>query len=417
MDSKLKKKMVFMVAVLIIFVFGTVLYTNQKLPGQTQNSAQTVKSETEAAEGELSESDLSAFLEDPNFFDVEVKKKEVIEAVDTNKLMLLASSIEKDLRISVLDDEGRLVAGKNFDVQVLNQNAEGDTYSDLDQDGIIYVEELKAGEYYVSLEDMKGYDVPLVPLKVNVKEQLTYTVIEDISLLIKTEADIDAEQEDTAVKEAGEDDTQMVGRPPSDGKTRFGIDVSKWNKEIDWNKVKEDGVDFAIIRCGYRGSKTGALVEDPYFEQNIKGANEAGIKVGVYFFTQAINEVEAVEEASMVSALCRSYDVAYPVFIDTEGAGGNGRADKLSKEMRTKVCEAFSATVTDAGYTAGVYASKNWYNNNLSTKNLDKYVIWLAEYRGKATYTDKYDIWQYTSKGSVSGINGNVDLNLSYLGY
>ena len=134
----------------------------------------------------------------------------------------------------------------------------------------------------------------------------------------------------------------------------------------------------------------------------------------VYFFTQAINEVEAVEEASMVVSLCENYDLDYPVFIDTEGAGGNGRADGLDAETRTLVCEAFCETVQSAGYHAGVYASRNWYYNQLEDERLSTYVLWVAEYREEPLYTGNYSLWQYTSSGSVNGINTRVDLNISY---
>ena len=194
----------------------------------------------------------------------------------------------------------------------------------------------------------------------------------------------------------------------------FGIDVSKWNKDIDWEAVAASGVDFAIIRCGYRGSKTGALVEDPYFRKNIEEAQEAGVKIGVYFFTQATTEVEAVEEASMVLALCKGQKLALPIFIDTEGAGGTGRADGLDVEMRTVVCEAFCRTIENSGFNAGVYASKNWYENNLETERLEDYTIWLAQYSREATYEGEYDLWQYTSAGTVEGINTRVDLNMCY---
>ena len=142
----------------------------------------------------------------------------------------------------------------------------------------------------------------------------------------------------------------------------------------------------------------------------------AGLKVGVYFFTQAVNEVEAVEEASMVLALCEGYNLEYPVIIDSEGAGGEGRADSLDVETRTKVCAAFCETIKNAGYEAGVYASRSWFNANLNVKELDKYRIWLAEYRSTPLYSGYYDMWQYTSKGQIDGIEGNVDLNISYMG-
>lgn len=195
----------------------------------------------------------------------------------------------------------------------------------------------------------------------------------------------------------------------------LGIDVSKWNGSIDWNAVKNSGISFVIIRCGYRGSSTGVLVEDPTFRRNIQGASAAGLKVGVYFFTQAINEVEAVEEASMVISLIKGYGISYPVFIDTEQA--NGRADGLSRAARTAVCRAFCETIRNAGYSAGVYASKSWYNDNLNYGSLSGYRIWLAQYRSEPTFGNRYDMWQYTDKGTVNGISGNVDMNISYLGY
>lgn len=119
----------------------------------------------------------------------------------------------------------------------------------------------------------------------------------------------------------------------------------------------------------------------------------------------------------MVVSLIRDYKLDYPVYIDTEGAGGNGRADALDVETRTAVCAAFCSTVKNAGYEAGVYASRNWYNRRVDAVSLEKYVIWLAEYRKAPLYQGYYQMWQYTSKGKVNGIDGNVDLNISYLGY
>ena len=195
-----------------------------------------------------------------------------------------------------------------------------------------------------------------------------------------------------------------------------GIDVSKYQGNIDWGAVAASGINFAIIRVGYRGSASGALVQDPYFKKNISGATKAGIKVGLYFFTQAVNEAEAVEEASMAMSLASGYKVTYPIFIDTESAS-NGRANGLSKSARTAVVKAFCQTVRNGGYKAGVYASKSWYANQLNASALNGYCIWVAQYNSSCTYSGKYDMWQYSSKGSVSGIKGNVDMNISYTGY
>ena len=196
----------------------------------------------------------------------------------------------------------------------------------------------------------------------------------------------------------------------------LGIDVSKWNGTIDWNAVKSSGISFVIIRCGYRGSSTGVLVQDPKFESYINGASKAGLKVGLYFFSQAINEKEAVEEASMAIALAKDYKISYPIFIDTEWTSG-GRANGISKETRTAVCKAFCETVKSAGYTPGIYACKSWYQDSLNVSSLNGYKIWLAQYASQPTYSSRYDMWQYSDKGKVNGISTNVDMNISYLGY
>jgi len=195
-----------------------------------------------------------------------------------------------------------------------------------------------------------------------------------------------------------------------------GIDVSKWNGKIDWNAVANAGIDFAIIRVGYRGYTAGTLVEDPYFKQNIEGATRAGIKVGLYFFTQAITEAEAVEEASMAISLVSGYQLQLPIYFDTEDVEGNGRADKMSVAARTAITKAFCETVKNAGYMPGVYASTSWYNNQLKAAELSGYDIWVAHYANVCGFKGRYHMWQYTSSGSVPGIKGRVDLNIRYVG-
>lgn len=196
----------------------------------------------------------------------------------------------------------------------------------------------------------------------------------------------------------------------------LGIDVSKWNGSIDWNAVRNSGVSYVIIRCGYRGSSTGALIEDPKFASNIKGAKAAGLKVGVYFFSQAVNEVEAVEEASMTINLVKGYGLNLPVFLDVEASGGRG--DSINAATRTAVCKAFCATIQNSGYSAGIYANKTWLTSYINTGSLTNYKIWLAQYASSPSYTaTRYDLWQYSSKGRISGISGNVDMNISYMNF
>lgn len=416
MDSKLRKMTILSSMAVILLVALLVVYVNREAgnrnhPHQQESTQTSLPPEEESkGDGQIG-NDLSAFLKDEFFFDEE--KNPLLEAAEhAVRLSLVVTSIEKDLRIQIVDATGEPVAGESFYVKLDGMGE----YKDLDKDGVIYIGGLNAGEYYVKLMPVAGYRVPENETKVRVKDKVEYVAIDDISLLIKTEADIDAQAEDTAVEEAREDadKTEIKKLQQLTGRTRQGIDVSKWQGDIDWDKVKGAGIEFAIIRAGYRGSVTGSLVEDPYFVTNMKKASASGVPVGVYFFTQAVNEVEAVEEASAVLKLVKEYKLEYPIFIDTEGAGGNGRADGLDAETRTLVCEAFCRTIENAGYEAGVYGSRNWYNNRLYADKLDKYFIWLAEYRSIPLYQGYYQMWQYTSKGKVDGIEGNVDLDIYY---
>ena len=409
MDSKFFRVTLLVSFLFLVTIFFVVLYANGMGPGQKKEVQDTVEEvvQEEILTGQIG-NDLYGWMEDENFFD----KSPVMEEEEGSvRLNLMATSVEKDMRILVAGPDGKPVKGQFFKI-IVNEK---DEYKDLDRDGIIYIADLKAGEYQVALEEQPGFVVPASPMPVKVKARVEYVAIGDISLLIKTEEEVDAMTED-----AGRiTETADLSEPTELRNTStagLGIDVSRWNEEINWNKVKDAGIKYAIIRAGYRGSVTGALVEDWYFKKNVEGAAAAGIPVGLYFFTQATNEVEAVEEASMVLALCKEYDITYPVFIDTEGAGGDGRADALDTKTRTAVCLAFCETIRQAGYEAGIYASKNWFQNNIDTSILtDDIYIWLAEYGDAVTYEGKYHMWQYTSSGRVLGIEGRVDLNLSFL--
>ncbi|MCR5427164.1 MAG: glycoside hydrolase family 25 protein [Lachnospiraceae bacterium] len=421
MDSKLKGLALAGSVAVILLVALAVLYSNgyfnrrHAAPQTTGTEEESAPADTAADDPHRLGTDLSAFLWDPDFFDPEEDARSSPQDT-SNHLSIITTSVEKDLRVQIVDIKGELVTGQTFYVRLTDSNAKSSDYKDLDEDGLLYMGELAAGDYRVELLPIEGFKVPSTATKVKVKDRVEYVVIPDISLLLHTEDEIEPRAEDTEISDAIDDadETEIVDLQPSDNRTMAGIDVSKWQGEIDWKRVAQDGVEFAIIRCGYRGSKTGALVVDPYFVQNIAGAKEAGLKVGVYFFTQAVTEAEAVEEASAAVSLVREYAPDLPIYIDTEGAGGNGRADGIDKEMRTKVCEAFCRTVVSAGYDAGVYASRNWFYHNLETSRLDAFETWLAEYRSSPLYTGYYHMWQYTSRGSVDGISGNVDLDIRY---
>lgn len=422
MDSRIKRLTVLVMLVVMLIVAAVIVCFNYErfvTAGSTSQQENDIQETEDAleADGMVKGADLSAFLKDETFFDHEesllTDGQETPSEVMADTVSLWATSVEKDIRIKVVDEAGETIEGYPF---ALSIDGLGE-YQDTDEDGIIYVAGVRPGEYEVELTDAGTYTCDTPTLAVRVKAIVSYTTIDDISYLIRSESEVDVASEDTEADEVDGDATQYTSLLDTDGQDKpveLGIDVSKWNGEIDWEVVKAEGVDFAIIRCGYRGSSSGWLIEDPLFWQNLQGAKEAGVKVGIYFFTQAITAVEAVEEASMVITLLAGESLDYPVFIDTEGAGGNGRADALDVDTRTTVCESFCRTIENAGYQAGIYASCNWYRNCLNTDSLGNYKIWLAEYRQTPQYEGRYDMWQYTSDGSVAGIEGRVDLNVSY---
>ncbi len=190
------------------------------------------------------------------------------------------------------------------------------------------------------------------------------------------------------------------------------IDVSRYNGSIDWNSVKASGINYAMIRVGYRGYETANLVLDSRFHENMSQAIAAGVKVGAYIVTQAVDTTEAVEEASFIVSACSGYNISLPLAIDVESAGGgSGRGDKISSSQRTAVVNAFAQTVRSCGYSAVVYANKDWMNNRMYAGNISCNV-WLAQYRDTCNYTGPFSMWQFTDKARVNGISGYVDMSV-----
>lgn len=198
--------------------------------------------------------------------------------------------------------------------------------------------------------------------------------------------------------------------------SRMGIDLSHHtNKkgEIDWDQVKAAGIDFVIVRIGFRGPGEGTLEPDEYAADNIKNALEHGMDVGVYFYSQAITEAEAVAEADYVLNFLKDYEITWPIVFDTEYYEREGaRGNVTSREERTAVAKAFLDHVRDAGYTAMLYAGTRWSILNVNRDELAEYPFWFAYYGDTISYRYDFNIWQYTSTGSVPGITGNVDLDL-----
>lgn len=248
---------------------------------------------------------------------------------------------------------------------------------------------------------------------------------------ISTNIDIDVAEEDDSkdpenIENIKDEDGAKVDFAEVQAKKGLqnGIDVSKWQGKIDWQKVKNAGIDFAIIRIGYR-AENGQLYRDSNADYNIQQAQKVGILVGVYFFSTAINQNEAIEEAQWTVSAIKGYSISYPVVYDCEGfKNSDSRMYSLTAEQRTQNAFSFLDTVKKSGYEGMFYGSKSDLTNNsaFNTSEIEaKYKIWVAQYKNppypqsqKPDYNGSYDMWQYTNKGIVSGVEGNCDMVVSY---
>ena len=194
-----------------------------------------------------------------------------------------------------------------------------------------------------------------------------------------------------------------------------GIDVSVYQGDIDWKAVAESGIDFAMIRLGYRGYSQGSLQLDECFQTNIQGALDAGLDVGVYFFSQATTVLEAEAEADFVLEAIRSYPIQYPVVFDWEYITADAaRTDGMTGEEITQCAAAFCELVSAAGYTPMVYFNQDMGYLVYELDQLNAFSFWLAEYDSRPDFYYGFEMWQYTHTGAVPGIEGSVDLNLSF---
>ncbi|MFR2835954.1 MAG: GH25 family lysozyme [[Clostridium] nexile] len=207
-----------------------------------------------------------------------------------------------------------------------------------------------------------------------------------------------------------------------------GIDVSEFQGNIDWKAVADSGIDFAMIRVGYRGMKNGEIKEDACAKYNLQEASKNGLKIGAYFFSTAVTEEEAKEEAEWTKNLLSGYPVTYPVAYNCEGfQNPSSRQFDLSVEERTKLADAFLKSIEEGSYTGMFYAARNELDDN-NLWNADdlslNYRIWVAQYsdqtwpeKTKSDYTGDHVMWQYTNQGKMDGIKGAVDFNVAYFGY
>lgn len=210
------------------------------------------------------------------------------------------------------------------------------------------------------------------------------------------------------------DNERMVYNDPSYSFST-GIDVSEHNGDIDWNKVKADGIDFVFLRIGYRGyGDEGTLQEDANFETNYKNAKKAGLKIGVYFFSQAVNETEAEEEADFVLKELNGKSLDLPIAYDVESISDDtARTDNVTGDQFTSNIQAFSLKIADAGYTPLLYVNLHWELFTLDMSRLENLPIWYSAYETTPSTSYRFDYWQYSNTGTVDGIEGDVDMNIA----
>lgn len=199
--------------------------------------------------------------------------------------------------------------------------------------------------------------------------------------------------------------------------SKLGVDVSSYQKNINWKKVKESGIDFAILRIGYRGyGDSGKISLDPYFERNYQNAKKEGIEIGVYFFSQAITIDEIREEAEFVLNHIDGKDITYPVVFDLEKIKNDtARTDNLTTEEITNMTMEFCKIINDKGYTASIYGNAKTFTTKMNLEQFNDYNKWYADYQEKPLYPYEFDIWQYTESGSIPGITGKVDINIQFI--
>ncbi len=323
------------------------------------------------------------------------------EQEDWTQLYLNATSTSEDLYITVCDASGSPVTGVRFQLTLISPNGDEiicTTY----EDGGCYLVELVPGKYSISMSSCEGY---------------------------KTAESIECEVF-SATHYAASLDSLSPGLNVVDGKLYYrsvdgrtarsiGLDISCYNEFVDFDALREQGIDFVILRVGGRGWGSGNIYLDTSFYKYFIEAREAGLKVGVYFYSTATSLSEAAEEAKFIADMLNGAPLELPVYFDSEYSGSYpyGRADRLSPALRQAILTVFADTLKQRGYETGFYSGTYFIQEELSYQIIAPYSVWIANYTANNALPSvnyKYDLWQYTESGRISGISGTVDINVVF---
>lgn len=414
-DNKAYKKMVVLcvaAASVVMLLFLMVLYMNSKdRRANTEDAAAVEQTETDE-EIEVGKSNLTS--SDLDFWNMYAEEEEEVPE----------------------DEETNSVSANFTDKKTTDEEAEKESMTDIPEDEKLPSDEEMNDGKHISIEDEEG-------------NKVWYEILETVP------------KNTYQFSEYLRKDGEKLSYSENGKNSVFGIDVSKYQGEIDWELVRESGVKFAMLRVASRGYGSGQLLLDDNFVKYAEGANKNGIKVGVYVYSQAINELEAIEEANFAVAAVSNYHITYPIACDIEEVTNDtARTDKLTTGERTKIVKAFCDTVKTYGYKPVVYAERDMLISKLDMEVLKDYDIWLADSNGTVDSTAagapnadsstnrstgstnsnrntsssmtntfntpagittdfpyQFTMWQYSKAGTVNGINGSADLNICFVNY
>jgi GH25 family lysozyme M1 (1,4-beta-N-acetylmuramidase) len=416
MDSRLKRQVVLITSFGVLMVLAIVGFANKD---SFYKKKADVTREEVSVEAPAKTTDYYSWRNNEDFFDDEetTVANRILEEMNT--LSMRVTSVERDIHIEVLGYDGEPYKDIPFEFVITgpekNQEKE---FVNKDESGLFIISGVEPGSYSVILKPVPGMNVPEVPSVVEVYDKVRYTKILDIRYKIYGESEVNEDMDDlmilTSLDESARNQYTEIGSFEKDS-CYYGLTLSSDYENVDWQALYDGGVRFVILRAGYRGASSGKLVEDSKFKEYAKQAISHGLDVGAYFFTQAVNRVEAVEEASAVLTMAEDLNITYPIFIRCDSAGGMGRADNLDTEARTEVAEAFCETIKNAGYESGVYLSKNWLKTNLDADRIEQYTLWISDLKREPSVNDVFfDFWEYSVKGELPGIEGDVSLSIRY---
>ncbi|MBP3539702.1 MAG: hypothetical protein J6J62_07645 [Oscillospiraceae bacterium] len=320
---------------------------------------------------------------------------------DALQVYLSAYSTGEDMLISVCDAAGNPISGERFSL-VLTTDAGDEIICSTYADGSCYLVELTPGIYTVTMEEKAGY-ISAEPVSC-VVSSITHQA-PTLEQLVPGLNEVDGRL--YYLNELGE----MA--------TSIGLDLSCYNGRIEWDMLREQGLDYVILRVGGRGWGSGTVYEDALFREYFLAAKEVGLNVGVYFYSTATNVEEAIDEAEFVIDRLDGASLEMPIFLDAEYSGRYpyGRADSLNRLQRAEIINAFSATLRSCGYETGVYSGVYYLNRELHRTSFAGQTVWIANYTANNALPRvnfDYDIWQYTESGRVRGVFGPVDINVSF---